>query len=249
MQILKETILGDIVAENYQTAAILESYQLDFCCHGSRSLAEACLQRQLDTEKIISELQQVVDGHQVKTNAPGVPIDLKDWSLDLMADYVEKKHHRYVTKQTPVIEGYLNKIVQVHGSRHPELAEIRDIFHQTTGELAMHMKKEELMLFPFIRKITMASISGAKISPAPFGSISGPVNAMLADHDEEGARSAKIRSLTNDFQAPDDACNTYRLTFKLLEEFEQDLHQHIHIENNILFPKAIELEPSVLNDN
>ena len=247
MQITKETILGDIVAENYQTAAVLEKYQLDFCCHGMRSLAEACMAQNLDADRIAGELQQTIDQNfTVNDQATGVPAGLKDWPLDLMADYVEKKHHRYVTRQTPVIEGYLNKIVQVHAGRHPELAEIRDIFLETAGELAMHMKKEELMLFPFIRKITMASVSGAKIAPPPFGSIANPVNAMLADHDAEGQRSQKIRQLCNDFNAPEDACNTYRLTFKLLQEFEQDLHQHIHIENNILFPRSIALEPDVL---
>ncbi|SEA44473.1 regulator of cell morphogenesis and NO signaling [Arachidicoccus rhizosphaerae] len=247
MQISKETILGDIVAENYQTAEVLEKYQLDFCCHGTRSLAEACLGKNLDTDHVARELQQVIDGKTGITDATaGVPAGLKDWPLDLMADYVEKTHHRYVTRQTPLIEGYLNKIVQVHGGRHPELSQIRDIFLETAGELAMHMKKEELMLFPFIRKITVASINGTRIAPPPFGSIANPVNAMLADHEAEGERSAKIRQLCNDFNAPDDACNTYRLTFRLLQEFEQDLHQHIHIENNILFPKSIELEPSVL---
>lgn len=248
MQIHKETVLGDIVAENYQAAAVLEKYQLDFCCHGARSLAEACLAQALDTEVVAAELQQVIDGKTTSDNqASGVPAGLKDWPLDLMADYVEKTHHRYVTAQTPVIEGYLNKIVQVHGDRHPELEQIRAVFLETAAELAMHMKKEELMLFPFIRKITTASVSGAKLAPPPFGSIANPVNAMLADHEAEGERSAKIRSLCNDYVAPEDGCNTYRLTFQLLQDFEKDLHQHIHIENNILFPRSIELEPSVLS--
>jgi len=248
MQILKSTILGDIVAENYQAAAVLEKYQLDFCCHGARSLAEACLAKNLDTDKVVQELQQTIDGEGVQNSAePGVPKGLKDWPLDLMADYVEKTHHRYVTRQTPVIEGYLNKIVQVHGDRHPELTEIREIFQQTAGELAMHMKKEELMLFPFIRKIATAAASGAKIAPPPFGSIENPVNAMLADHEAEGERSARIRALCNDYTPPADGCNTYKLTFQLLEAFEKDLHQHIHIENNILFPRAIQMEPTVLS--
>jgi len=248
MKIDKQTPLGDIVAENYEAASVLEKYQLDFCCHGSRSLAEACLEKGLDTESVAAELQQATQGRtNDNSGASGVPAGLKDWPLDLMADYVEKTHHRYVTRQTPVIEGYLNKIVQVHGARHPELKEIQALFQQTAGELALHMKKEELMLFPFIRKITMASVSGARIAAPPFGSIANPVNAMLADHDAEGQRSAKIRALCSDYLAPEDACNTYRLTFELLRDFESDLHQHIHIENNILFPKAIQLEPSVLS--
>ena len=240
------TALGDIVAANYQAASVLEKYQLDFCCHGARSLAEAAAAKGLAADQVLEEIQASISENNNSALADSVPQGLIDWPLDLMADYVEKKHHRYVTRQTPIIEGYLNKIVSVHGANHPELSEIRAVFLETAGELAMHMKKEELMLFPFIRKIATAAISGAKVAAPPFGSISNPVNAMLADHEAEGERSQKIRTLTNNFQTPADGCNTYKLTFKLLEEFETDLHQHIHIENNILFPKSIALEPSVL---
>lgn len=248
MQIHKEMTLGDIVADNYQAAAVLEQHQLDFCCHGNRSLGEACLANNLDPDLLIQELQQALASPaEAAGETAGVPAGLKDWPLDLIADYVEKTHHRYVTSQTPVIESYLNKIVQVHGARHPELKEISALFQQTAGELAMHMKKEELMLFPFIRKIATASISGAKIPPPPFEHIAQPIQAMEADHEAEGERSARIRALCNNYLAPADACNTYRLSFQLLHDFETNLHQHIHIENNILFPRAIRQEASVLS--
>lgn len=240
MQINQNTKLGDIVAENYNAASIFDKYQLDFCCQGDRSIEQACKAQNLPLEEIMEEVRASTQSSN--SDVAGMPTDIKAWPLDLMADYVEKKHHRYVTQQIPVIEAYLDKIVRVHGGNHPELATVREIFQETAGELTMHMKKEELMLFPYIRKMVLAKISGRKLDPPPFGSISNPVNAMLADHEMEGARSAKLRALTNGFQTPADGCNTYRLTWRLLEDFEKDLHQHIHIENNILFPRAIELE-------
>ena len=249
MKINSDNTLGEIVSENYQAAAVFEKYQLDFCCHGQRSLSEASQAKNLDVESILAELDQLSEratGNDSEQSG-GVPAGLQNWPLDLMADYVEKTHHRYVTKQIPVINQYLDKIVQVHGQRHPELATIREIFHETAGELSMHMKKEELMLFPFIRKMTSASINGVQIAPPAFGHIANPVNAMVADHDAEAERSARIRELCNDYKAPQDACNTYRLSFRLLQDFEADLHAHLHIENNILFPKSIALEPSVLS--
>lgn len=248
MYLNKETTLGDIVAENYKTAAVFENHQMDFCCHGGRSLAEACAEKELSVDTIIEELQTALtagDTETAETNSAGMPQGIKQWPLDLMADYVEKKHHRFVSEQIPVIEGYLQKIVQVHGTQHPELEKVQNLFKETAGELAMHMKKEELMLFPYIRKMTQASVSGRKIEKPGFGSIANPINAMLADHEAEGERSAGIRNLTGNFQTPADGCNTYQLTLKLLADFEADLHQHIHIENNILFPKSIELEKTI----
>lgn len=240
MQINPNTTLGEIVAVNYQAATIFDRYQLDFCCHGNRSIEEACQAQQLPLDEILAAV--LTSTQSPVADATDVPAGLKDWPLDLMADYVEKKHHRYVTQQIPLIEAYVDKINKVHGGNHPELAEVQQVFQETAGELTMHMKKEELMLFPYIRKMILAKISGRKLDPPPFGSIANPVNAMLADHEMEGARSAKLRALTNNFQPPADGCNTYRLTWKLLEEFEKDLHQHIHIENNILFPRAISFE-------
>lgn len=242
-EITGQTKLGDIVAENYQAAKVLEKYGIDFCCHGNRSLQEACQQQQLQAAQILQEIKSC---NPAGTEAGDMPSGIKNWPLDLMADYIEKKHHRYVTDQIPVIEASLQKIIQVHGGGHPELSEIEQVFKATAGELAMHMQKEELMLFPFIRKMTLAQRGGRKIEAPLFGSIQNPIGAMEADHEREGGRSARLRQLTNGFEAPADGCNTYRLTYRLLEDFERDLHRHIHIENNILFPGAISLEEEIL---
>ena len=142
----------------------------------------------------------------------------------------------------PVIKQYLNKISSVHGKNHPELLEIEDLFNASAGELAMHMKKEELMLFPFVRKMVNSQSEDIKAHPPHFGTVSNPVQAMMHEHDTEGERFRQISKLSNQYTPPADACNTYKVAFSLLKEFEDDLHLHIHLENNILFPKAVALE-------
>lgn len=145
------------------------------------------------------------------------------------------------------IKPYLDRIVNVHGSRHPELETIRQLFHQSAGELAAHMKKEEFILFPFICKMVNVKQRGEKLSLSPFGKVENPVAMMRHEHNIEGDRFREIAALSNNYTPPEDACNTYRVTFALLKEFEADLHLHIHLENNILFPKAIALEKELLS--
>ncbi|MEN9447964.1 MAG: hypothetical protein RJA25_1254 [Bacteroidota bacterium] len=236
MSITKETIIGDLVAQDYRVAAIFKKNNIDFCCNGNRSIGEACEKQNISTEQVINELSGI--SHQ--NNAAN--IDYNSWPLDLLADYIEKKHHRYVEAKIQEIIPYLEKINRVHGGRHPELAEVEQLFKDSAGELTVHMKKEELMLFPAIRKLAQAQLTNTEPSKAPFGSVQNPISAMMHEHDIEGDRFRQISALTNDYSAPEDACNTYRVTFALLKEFEEDLHLHIHLENNILFPKSIALE-------
>ena len=233
MNITEQSIIGELVANNYRTAPVFKKHGIDFCCNGNRSIAEACLKKQLDVEGVISELQQTT--HQPSTTDPG----FNTWPLDLLADYIEKKHHRYVTTRIKEITPFLHKVSRVHGDRHPELKEVEKLFNESAGELTAHMQKEELVLFPYIRK--MLAGSGRHV-PAPFGTVQNPIEMMKQEHDNEGERFRRIASLTNNYTPPADACNTYKVTFALLKEFEEDLHLHIHLENNILFPKAIQLE-------
>ena len=172
----------------------------------------------------------------------------KKYSIDLLADYIEKKHHRYVQDKTLEIQPYLDKICKVHGERHPELLEIKEEFNASAGELAAHMKKEELILFPFIRKMTKAKLENTKVDAAHFGTVKNPIQMMMNEHTVEGNRFRKIEELSNNYTPPLDACNTYRVSFALLKEFEQDLHLHIHLENNILFPRAIEIEKELIQN-
>ena len=155
---------------------------------------------------------------------------------------MKKKHHRYEEEKTPEIRPYLEKIVQVHGAQHPELFEVKQLFEESAQDLAAHMKKEELVLFPNIRKMVSEKQRYVQLF---FGSIQNPITAMQVDHNQEGERFRKIAELTNEYTPPADTCNTYKVTLSLLQEFETDLHTHIHLENNILFPKAIDLEKSL----
>jgi len=236
MEPLEKTTIGEFVAQDFRTAAVFSKYGIDFCCKGQRTIAEVCEKKNINPVELLEELDTVLS---TKTDAG---IDFKSWPLDLLADYIEKTHHRYVEEKTQVLLPFLDKLCSVHGSNHPELFKINELFKGCATELAKHMKKEELILFPFIKKMVQASIDKETIQKAPFGSVENPIAMMMEEHDTEGERFRKIASLSNNYTPPEDACNTYRVTFAMLNEFEQDLHKHIHLESNILFPKAIALE-------
>ena len=242
MTIQEDQIIGELVAQDYRTASVFKKHNIDFCCQGNRTIDDACKAKKIDEKIVVSDLNALLES---KTDSS---IDYKSWPLDLLADYIEKKHHRYVEEKTQEIKPYLDKICRVHGERHPELHEINEHFNATAGELAMHMKKEELMIFPYIKKMIKSQQEHTKVATPVFESVQFPIQAMMDEHTTEGDRFRKIEEISNNYTAPDDACNTYRVTFALLKEFEQDLHLHIHLENNILFPRAIELE-KILNAN
>jgi regulator of cell morphogenesis and NO signaling len=243
MKIQENQIIGELVAKDYRTASVFKKYGIDFCCQGNRTLNEACAAKKIDTNLVVSDLNTLIES--TSENA----IDFKSWPIDLLADYIEKKHHRYVEEKTLEIKPYLDKICRVHGERHPELLEISEHFNATAGELAKHMKKEELILFPNVRKMVKAKQENSKLEEPPFGTVQNPIQMMMEEHSTEGERFRKIETLSNNYTPPEDACNTYRVTIALLKEFEQDLHLHIHLENNILFPKAIELEKELSQKN
>ncbi|MCJ7935664.1 MAG: iron-sulfur cluster repair di-iron protein [Chryseobacterium sp.] len=231
----KTDFIGNIVAEDFRTAAIFKRHGIDFCCKGGRTIEEACYNKKLDPEKIYDELESL------PKNEAG-SIDFSSWPLDLLADYIEKTHHRYVEEKTPVLQAFLNKLCKVHGERHPELFEINTLFNESAHDLAAHMKKEELILFPFVRNMVKAKISGTVLPYPVFGTVENPVNMMQHEHTVEGDRFRKIAAITDEYLPPADACNTYKVAFAMLQDFENDLHKHIHLENNILFPKAIRME-------
>lgn len=233
-------IIGELVAKDYRTASIFKKYSIDFCCQGNRTIEEACEKKNIDTKKVLEDLVAMMEPKSESTT------DYQSWPLDLLADYIEKKHHRYVQEKTLEIQPYLDKICKVHGERHPELLKIKEEFNASAGELAAHMKKEELILFPFIRKMTQAKMENIKVDAAHFGTVINPIQMMMDEHTVEGNRFRKIEELSNNYTPPQNACNTYRVSFSLLKEFEQDLHLHIHLENNILFPKAIEIEKELI---
>ena len=228
--------IGQFVADDFRTAAVFSNYGIDFCCKGDRIVEEVCEKNGIEVNELLNEL------HGVVNSATDQSIDYKSWPLDLLVDYIEKKHHRYVEEKIPVLLQFLNKLCSVHGGRHPELLKINELFTASANELTSHMKKEELILFPFVKRMVTAKHEASSIESPQFDSVNSPIAEMMQEHDNEGERFRQIAELSNNYTPPADGCNTYKVTFAMLKEFEQDLHLHIHLENNILFPGAIALE-------
>lgn len=236
MNALEQITVGELVAGDFRTAAVFSKYGIDFCCKGNVTLDEVCEKKGLDINTIQEEVNAVLDSKSDNN------IDFKSWPTDLLIDYIEKTHHRYVEEKSIALLFYLDKLCKVHGQRHPELFEIALHFKICAGELAQHMKKEELILFPFVKKMYYALRDNNDIEQPHFGTVDNPIAMMQDEHENEGERFRKIAQLSNDYNPPADACETYRVTFAMLKEFEQDLHKHIHLENNIVFPKAKAME-------
>ena len=186
-------IIGELVARDYRTASVFKKYSIDFCCQGNRTIEEACEKKNIDTKKVLEDLVAMMEAKSESTT------DYQSWPLDLLADYIEKKHHRYVQEKTLEIQPYLDKICKVHGERHPELLEIKEEFNASAGELAAHMKKEEMILFPFIRKMTKAKLENTKVDAAHFGTVKNPIQMMMNEHTVEGNRFRKIEEFLSCF--------------------------------------------------
>lgn len=227
MNALEDMPVGQIVAEDYRAAPILKSHRIDFCCQGGTSLAEACRKKEVDIWEVTKQLKALDDRDSGE-------LDFRSWSADLLCDYIEKKHHRYLRHRVEEIPVFLDKVARVHGGNRPELIAIRDLFKEAAANLLQHLEKEENELFPAIRK----SVEENKLSDTSFKEI---VSMLREEHQQEGERFEKIAELSNNYQTPDPACNTYQVSYALLKEFEEDLHKHIHLENNILFAKIQEL--------
>src|SRR5262245_14094181 len=230
---LDNATVGDIVATDFRTAGVFERFGIDFCCGGRRSLAEACRTASADPDTVIRALRAL----STERNDD----DVSEWSLDRLIDHIESVHHAYVRAALPRIAGILNKLVEVHDARHPELRLIASSFRRLGGELEQHMLKEEQILFPYVRDLVEHE-GQLCMFRSPFATVQNPIRMMEREHREAGDEMHIIRSLTGNYVAPKDACTTYRVCLKELQEFEQDLHRHIHLENNVLFPRAVQLE-------
>ncbi|MCB0733236.1 MAG: iron-sulfur cluster repair di-iron protein [Bacteroidetes bacterium] len=243
MVINENQSVGEIVALNYRTASLFKKHGIDFCCNGNQTINQACQNKSINTEIILRELNEV--SKEISKNT----VDFNSWPLDLLADYIEKKHHRYVKDIILEILPYLNKVCKVHGEQHPELVKIQSEFNSVAEELVNHMQKEESILFPVIRNMVKTKQNNFNLEQAHFRTIQNPIQMMMAEHITEGERFRRIEQLSKNYTVPHDACNTYIVSYELLKEFEEDLHLHIHLENNILFPKAILLEEDLLKKN
>lgn len=232
----KPITVGEMVVADYRKAEVFRKFGIDYCCGGKKPLDEICRQKKLNQADIQMELDALD-----QTPAPA-DHNFQEWPLDTLADYIEERHHQYVTASLPILNELTAKVARVHGERHPELVDIARHYQAVAQELQMHMHKEERVLFPFIRKMQEAKRNGAPVPIPVFGSVANPIQMMEAEHESAGGAMEAIRTLSHDYTPPQDACTSYRVLFAKLQEFEQDLHQHVHLENNILFPKAIAME-------
>jgi regulator of cell morphogenesis and NO signaling len=229
---LEAATLGDIASRDHRAVAILDRYGLDYCCGGLRTLAEGCRQKGVDVDRVVSEIDALDPRHNA----------MPEESPAALVDHIVAQHHTYIRTMMPLIHQHLAKVVARHGSRHPELGDIAMRFDTLAGHLRLHMLKEEQVLFPHITALALAVDHDTQAPPDIFGTVQNPIRMMEIEHQEAGDGMSVIRALSHGYSAPDDACNTYRLVFQELEAFEKDLHRHVHLENNVLFPQAVELE-------
>ena len=236
-----EETLGQIVATDLRKAQIFKKYGLDFCCGGKKTVKQACAEKGLDVTKIEHELQQA---DKIPLSRP---LPYGDWSLDFLSDYIVNTHHSYVNKNLPDIKAFAEKVMKVHGAQHPELVRINKLVQEIYAELTAHMAKEEKVLFPYIKELVAANKNTTPLHAPHFGSVQTPINMMEMEHELVGKNLEEIRILSSNYLLPQDACASYSLLYRLLDEFEEDLHLHIHLENNILFPKALQTEKEMNN--
>lgn len=237
---LGEKEVGQIAAGDLRKAEVFRKYGIDFCCGGKKTLREVCAEKGLEVSAVEQELGQAASARGPR------PLEYNEWRLNFLADYIVNTHHGYIKKSLPDLRAFSSKVARVHGDRHPELLKIEQLTETVARELTSHMDKEETILFPFIQSLAEAETSGKAATPAPFGSISNPISMMEHEHDEAGQIMEEIRSLSENYHIPEDACTSYTMLYRMLEEFENDLHIHVHLENNILFPKAKSLEAEII---
>lgn len=233
-----DKLVKDIVLQVQGSAEVFEKYGIDFCCGGNRTLQSACEKKGINTEDVETDLAKAT-----MNRADALRFD--SWELDFLANYIVNNHHSYVKNAIPGTLARVQKINAVHGERHPFLAEVENSYKQLSQEMISHMRKEEDILFPMINTLATAKREGRKVENVK-RVITAPINMMELEHDQAGALTEKIRELTSNYTLPADACTTFALAYKELQEFERDLHKHVFLENNILFPKAIILENELL---
>ena len=232
MEIMEKTnfsllSLGEIVVNDFKAASLFSSVGIDFCCGGKMSLKQACDAKNLDVNNIIVQLQSLAE-------TPANPSqNFNEWDLGFLADYIVNTHHKYVLKTLPELVFYTQKIANVHGLHHPELIEVADLFGKINTELLQHLKNEEEVLFPAIKEALKDN------SPNVKKIIHSEITRMSGEHEFAGGAMDKINEITKGYKVPADGCNTYSVSFKLLQQFEDDLHVHVHLENNILYPKSL----------
>lgn len=239
MEIKIDTRVGEIVRANFKTAQVFDAHNIDFCCGGGMTLEAACNKASIPFHTLLPELENLL-----ALNDPD-SIYIDGLELDELCDYIEKRHHGYVTQNIPFLMAKLDKLCGVHGENHPELFEVNAQFKTAAENLSMHLKKEELTLFPYIKNLV--KLKNNTIDQLPVEqSLQDLLQDLHDEHEAEGSRFEQISQLTSSYLCPPDGCQTFQVTYQTLRDFEADLHRHVHLENNVLFKKAQTLENKLL---
>lgn len=244
MEIDQTKPVKEIVLEMPASAKVFEHFGIDYCCGGNQRLEDACKAASLNVEDVVRSLEAA-------GSAEHAPDDAIDWSgqpLTSLMNHIVEKHHAFCRQEVSRIEPLLNKVIQAHGAAHPELPRIKALFSGLSKELLMHLVKEEQTLFPYISRMEEAAARGIPFARPPFGTVQNPVRMMVLEHDNAGAALHEMRGISGNYQPPPDACNTYRALYEALMAFENDMHQHVHLENNVLFPRAVAMEDAMVSD-
>ncbi len=227
--------IGEIVADDYRTAKVFEAHGIDFCCGGNVTLRTTCKIKGINLNLLTRELEAV------KSEPVERSQDFSAWEISFLADYIVNVHHGYLKDNLENINGYAQKIADVHGSNHPEAVEIAAIFDKISTDLKLHLREEEEDFFPALKRVDSNKKTGTTSAAEDVATIEGSLKKLTKEHEEIGDAIHKIRHLAGGYAIPDNVCNTFVLTYRKLKEFEDDLHKHVHLENNILFKKAVKL--------
>lgn len=233
-----QTTVRAIALEQPTAIRVFEKLGIDYCCGGRKPLAQACEERSLNVEAVLAAIAEAEDAPQPAS---------RDWAaapVEVLCATIVETHHAYIRAELPRLRQLAQKVVSRHGGSHPELKQIQRLVETAGEDLLQHLNKEEVVLFPYITNLERNLKSCGPRSLGCFGSVRNPIGMMTAEHEAAGEAMAEIRKLSHDFNPPEGACPTYRGFYAALADFERDLHRHVHLENNILFPRAIELDES-----
>ena len=233
-----ETTVREIALQVPESTRLFEQLKIDYCCGGSLPLAQACASAGVDVDNVMGMLTEV-------TRSARTGLDFQNASVPELITHILDTHHVFTKSEIDRLQALADKVLVAHGNNHPELVQLNELLSYLFADLKPHMFKEEQVLFPYILEVVDAANKKLSAPFAPFGTVNNPVRMMMREHDNAGHILRELRALTSDYKVPLDACMSYRTLYQALENFEKDLHQHIHLENNLLFPKAIELEQAL----
>lgn len=236
MTFCAEKTVREYAVETPNATRVFEKLKIDYCCGGGRSLSDACAVAGVSVDEVERLLEQAANV------SAEMPPGVQTGTLAGLIDYIVEKHHAFTREEMERITALAEKVASKHGENHPELLGVRSLFQQLCEDLRPHMFKEEMILFPYVKQSEQAAAAGRPAPDTPFGTVGNPIRMMMFEHDAAGDILRELRATTSDYSVPPDGCISYRTLYEALEGFEKDLHQHIHLENNVLFPRAVELE-------